>query len=121
MRPSGVVTRLALTGAAVSACALADVFRAPGLQPVTLTYVGDTILPLGVAVPFAVTVEAGGALLPQPRLDITSSDTSVVALTAGSDSLLGKRTATATLTIRLQTALLPDSAPTLVQPLRVRP
>lgn len=109
-------------GAGALACGFADVFRPPGPEPVTITYVGDTILHRDSTVPFSVVVEAGGTTLDRPRLTMWSSDTSIVDLTVGRDSLAAKsRNGTATLTIRLEHSILTDSAPTLAQSLRVQP
>jgi len=52
---------------------------------------------------------------------MTSSDTSVLDLTAGQDSLWAKRNGTATLTIRVESSIVTDSAPTLAQLLKVLP
>ena len=124
MRASHAVTWLALmvpSGIAALGCGLADVFRPAGLESVTLAYVGDTLLAAGDTVWFTVTVQADGVPLAQPRLRITSSDTSVIGLTGGLDSLIARNRGTATLTMRLESSILSDTAPTLVQPLRVRP
>jgi len=124
MRPSHAVTRLALTGfggIAALACGLSDVFRSSGLEAVALTSVGDTVLTLGDTVPFSVTVEAAGIRLSQPHLRAMSSDTARIALTAGLDSLIARRQGTAALTIQVESSMLTDTAPTLVQPLRVKP
>jgi len=119
------VVRLALTvvgGMAALACGFADVFRPAGPEPVTITYVGATTLHRDSTVPFSVVVEIGGGPLQAPRLRMTSSDTSVFDLTAGQDSLVAKsRNGTATLTIRLENSILPDSGPTLAQSIRVLP
>ena len=71
--------------------------------------------------PFGVVVAAGGTQLDQPHLALTSSDTGVFVVTAGQDSLFAKKVGTATLTIRLESSLLTDSAATLVQLLKVLP
>ena len=123
MRPSHAVTRLALTvtsGIAALACGLSDVFRSPGIERVTLTYQGPICIPVDSTEPFTVVVEAGSVRLSQPRLGITSSDSSVVEVTPGLDSLRGKKSGQATLTIRLQSSILTDTAPTLAEVLRVR-
>src|SRR5438067_287857 len=83
--------------------------------------VGDTILRRDSTVPFRVVVEAGGDQLPRPRLRTTSSDTSIVELTAGQDSLWAKRNGTATLIIQVESSILTDSVPTLTQSLKVLP
>ena len=125
MLPAYSVVRLALTvvgGMGALACGFADVFRPAGLERVTIVYVGDTVLHRDSTVPFGVVVEARGKPLDGPHLTMWSSDTSVFDLTAGRDSLAAKSNiATATLMIRLESSILADSAPTLAQPLRVRP
>src|SRR2546422_11542748 len=92
MLPAHPVVRLALTvvgGMAVLACGFADVFRPAGPEPVTITYVGDTILHRDSTVPFSILVEAGGGPLPAPHLRVTSSDTTIFDVTAGGGLLLG--------------------------------
>ena len=125
MVPARLVVRVALTvvgGMAALACGFADVFRPAGPEAVTITYVGDTILHRDSTVPFSVVVDARGTLLDRPHLTMWSSDTSVFDLTAGRDSLVAKSgISTATLMIRLESSILIDSAPTLAQPIKVRP
>ncbi len=124
MRPPRSAVRLALgvvTGAVALACGFADVFRPAGPEAVTITYVGDTILHRDSTVPFSVVVEAKGGPVSAPRLSLTSSDTSIFDLTAGQDSVWAKRNGTATLTIRVESSILTDSAPTLAQSLKVLP
>jgi len=126
MRPSRAALRLVLavllTVPAV-ACGLVDVFQSSGAQAVTLVYQGDAFIRLDSTIAFAVVVQVGGATLSRPHLRITLSDTSIVALTPGADSLIGRKTGNATLTARLESAMLADSAtaPTLAQALHVRP
>ena len=125
MLPARPIVRAGLTvvgGIAALACGFADVFRPAGPEPVTITYVGVTTLHRDSTVAFSVVVEVGGGTLQAPRLRMTSSDTSVFDLTAGQDSLVAKsRNGTATLTIRLESSILPDSGPTLAQSIRVLP
>ena len=124
MRPSRSAVRLTLAvviGAAALTCGFADVFRPAGPEAVTITYVGDTILRRDSTVPFRVVVEAGGDQLPRPRLRTTSSDTSIVELTAGQDSLWAKRNGTATLIIQVESSILTDSVPTHTQSIKVLP
>jgi hypothetical protein len=123
MELSPVVTRLTFVvaaGMAALACGLADVFKSPGLESVVVKYQGDTVLTRGTTVPFTVTVAAGGVVLNQPRLSVVSSDTTIVRVT-GRDSLVARRVGPVTLMIQLESSFLTDSAPTLAQPLRVRP
>lgn len=112
---------LALGGIAGVGCGLAEVFASTGLEPVVLAYQGDTVVALGTTVPFSVIVQAGGATLAQPNLVVTSSDDARLTVTPGQDSLRAVGLGKATLTIRLESSILTDSAPTLLQPIRVRP
>lgn len=124
MRPPRSWTLRALTllaAIAAPACGLSDVFSSPGLESVVLTYQGDTVLTVGDSVPFTVTVTVDGARVAHPRLQIVSSNPTVVALSAGQDSLFAQAQGKDTLTVRLQSSILTDSAPALIQPLHVRP
>lgn len=86
-----------------------------------ITYQGDTLLTVGDTVPVTITVAVGGTPIPHPRLQVTSSSPTVLAVSAGQDSLVALAQGKDTLTVRLQSSILTDSAPTLIQPLRVRP
>ena len=126
MRPSRAVSRLVLAvllAMAAVACGLVDVFQSSGAEAVTLVYQGDAFIRLDSTVAFSVVVQVEGATLSRPHLSITSSDTSIVALTPGRDSLIGRKTGNATLTIRLESSMLTDpaTAPALAQALHVRP
>ena len=126
MRPSRSVTRLALTvvgGMAFLACGLGDVFSSTGPEAVSVIYQGPIEVIRDSTVGFTVIVEAGGAPLSEPRLRITSSDEATVALILGQDSLRGVKVGTATLTIRLESSLFPDTAiaPKVTQQISVKP
>ena len=126
MRPSRAVSRLVLAvllAMAAVACGLVDVFQSSGAEAVTLVYQGDAFIRLDSTVAFAIVVQVEGATLSRTHLSITSSDTSIVALTPGGDSLIGRKTGNATLMIRLESSMLTDSAtaPALAQALHVRP
>ena len=125
MLPARPIVRVGLTvvgGIAALACGFADVLRPAGPEPVTIIYVGDTVLHRDSTVPFSILVAAGGTPLDQPHLTLWSSDTSVFDLTAGRDALTAKSSiASAKLMIRLQSSILTDSAPTLAQSIKVRP
>jgi len=107
------------TGLAAGACGLSGVFEAPGTHQVTLTYGGASTLTVGTTVAAAVTVEADGVPVSDPRLWFVSSDPSVVRVAAG-DSLVPLKIGQATLTISLVDAIFTDSLPTITQPLRVQ-
>ncbi len=124
MQPSRNVRRLALVvGAALApvACNLADVFKSPGVEPVVISYTGDTVLTRGTTVPLAIVVLAGGVAVPEPRLSVASMDTTLVGVTPGQDSLIALKIGPDTLTITFFSSMLTDSARTLLQPVRVKP
>lgn len=106
--------------AALAACRLPDAFAAPGLEPVVLTYLSDTALTQGTTVALVIAVSVNGVPVPNPRLTLSSSDTTIVAITAAGDSLAARALGRAVLTVRLESSVLTDSLPTLAQPLRVK-
>jgi len=114
------VALAALGGVAAGACGLQDVFRPAGLKNVVVRYVGDTVLKVGMRVAPVVTVEADGAPVPNPRLVLSSSDTTVLALTSIGDTLVACRPGGALLTIRLISSMVTDSAPTAQDSIRVQ-
>src|SRR5438445_11397910 len=73
-RPSVRMSWTVVGGLAALACGFADVFRRAGPEPVTITYVGDTILHRDSTVAFSVAVEAQGAPLDRPRLKMRSEE-----------------------------------------------
>jgi hypothetical protein len=101
-----------ICAAAVTACALGDLLSGPQERAVVVTYVGDTTLDVGDTIPVAVTVLVDGDTLPNPRLSVTSDNTSVVAVLAGGDSVTALARGTARLTIRFVSAILTESVPT---------
>ena len=101
-------------------CGFGDLFRAAGPRDVVIQYVGDSILAVGDSLPFAFTVFANGVPLPAPALTVESSDTTIVAFTAGRDSLIGVSTGGVTLTARLFDPAFTDSLPTRDVRVRVR-
>ncbi len=114
-----VAASIGLAGS--GACRLPDAFAAPRLEPVVLTYLGDTLPSVGTTIPAVIGVSVNGVAVPNPRLSLTSSDTTILAVSAGGDSLAARSLGRVTLTVRLESSVLTDSLPTLDQPLRVRP
>jgi hypothetical protein len=114
------VALAALGGLAAGACGLADVFRPAGLKNVVVRYVGDTLLRVGMRVAPAVTVEADGAPVPNPRLVFSSSNTLVLALTPVGDTLAACRVGGVLLTVRFISSMVTDSAPTAQDSIHVQ-
>jgi len=103
-------------------CGFADIFRSAGLEPVQIVYQGDSTPVRDTTIPFSIIVQVGGEPLDRPRLEISSSDTTVFTLTPSGDSIhTGSRVTKAVLTVRLLSSILTDSAPTLSQNIHVKP
>ena len=109
------------TGIVVVSCGFADLFNSAKIGDIAVIYTGPTIVTVGDTVPVSVTVIAGGTPFTGGRLWITSSDTSIIALSARSDTLFARDNGTDTLTIRVVASIFTDSFPTLVQQVRVQP
>jgi hypothetical protein len=106
---------------AIGGCGLADLFRADSIGDVSVTYTGPDVVNVGDTIPLSVNVTAGGAPMTDVLLWITSSDTSLIALSARSDTFYAKDHGNATLTIRVVTSIFTDTFPTLEQHIRVQP
>jgi hypothetical protein len=122
MRPAPPSSRIA--GFVLAAVALAgcDLLSTPGLEDVTLEYIGCTRLPRDTTAAFSVIVRAAGAVVPDPRLDITSSDPSILVVVPPGDSIRSlDQNGTSTLTIRFLSSWFTDSIPTLAQNVQVNP
>ena len=103
----------------VVGCGLAEVFGSPQVGNVVLTYTGPTTVYVNDTIPVAVNVTVAGASVPNPHLSITSSNTSIIALSARSDTLIARGRGFDTLTIKLVASIFTDSFPTILQQIRV--
>lgn len=110
-----------VTGIAVLACGIADLFNSAKIGDITVVYTGPEVLTIGDTVPVSVSVTAGGTPFTDARLWITSSDTTVIALSARSDTLFARDNGLDTLTIRVVASIFTDTFPTILQPIRVNP
>ena len=117
MRGVALVTASAAL-VAVLACAAFDSSR---VEPVVLSWASDTVLTHDSTVALVIGVSANGVPIPNPRLAVSSSDTTVVRVNAAGDSLFANGLGRASITVRLESSVLTDSLPTLIQSLRVRP
>jgi len=105
--------------AVVVACGLADVVGSPGRTTFRFLFGADSVLVAGASVAPDIVVEVNGEPLPHPRLLLTSLDPTILAVTAGGDSLVALAWGTARLTVRLESALAPSPAPADTVQLRV--
>jgi hypothetical protein len=102
-------------------CGFADLFDSGKIGDVVIAYSGPTVVSEGDTVPISVTVTVGGTPLANSLLWVTSSDTSIIALSSRSDTLFARNKGFDTLTIRVVASIFTDSFPTLLQPIRVQP
>jgi hypothetical protein len=107
--------------AVIAACGLRDLLSEPRVAKVVLTYTGPTTLDLADTLPVAVSVRVDGRAEPDPRLRVSSSDTSVIGVLPTGDSIAARARGTATLTIRFASSLLTESVPAITVNLRVSP
>jgi hypothetical protein len=114
------VALAALGGLAAGACGFADVFRPAGLNDVVVTYCGDTLLAVGAREAAVVVVAANGATIRNPRLSLSSSDTTVLALTPSGDTLVARTLGHVLLTIQLVSSMVTGTAPSAQDSIRVK-
>jgi|SRR5438128_1021651 len=108
-RSLALVALAALGWVAAGGCGLPDVFRPTGVKDVVITYEGDTVLKVGQRLAPIVSVKADGVLVPDLRLLFSSSDTTILGLTPVGDTLVGCRTGSVLLSIRLVSSMVTDS------------
>ncbi len=111
-RSLALVALAALGGVAAGACGLPDVFRPVGLKDVVIRYIGDSALKTGQRLAPIVSITADGVPVPNVRLVFSSSDTTILGLTAVGDTLVACRAGNALLTIRLVSSMVTDPSPT---------
>jgi hypothetical protein len=114
---------LLATGVWLAAVGGCSAFAGSRVEPVLVTYLGDTVLIRGTRVAAVIAVTVNGAPLPNTRLALSSSDPTILVVTAGGDSLAALKVGVVTLSVRgsVESSILTDSLPTLAQSLRVRP
>jgi hypothetical protein len=106
----------------LAGCGFGDLFRAPGpADGVVFVFQSDTILSVGDTVPLVVSVIADGQTLADPRIVISSTDTTRLALTPAGDRLIGVRQGLASLEVRLIGSVITGDPPDTVQRVRVTP
>ena len=115
----GTAATLLFVAAAGLTCDAGQALAPAGAEPVVLAYAGPTSIALGDTIALAVVVERDGVPLDAPRLVVASSDSTVLAVRAGGDSLVALRRGVATLALRLPSAILPDGGEAIEQPIRV--
>lgn len=113
---------LTLSGALLLvACGLGDVFTSPGIGDVVLAYTGPTAMSVDDRAAIAVSVTVAGGTIPNPRVFVESSDSTILTVTPGGDSIVAVSRGFDTLTIRYVASIFTDSFPTLRQQVRVIP
>lgn len=109
------------TGIVLVSCGFADLLDSGKIGDVAIAYSGPEVVNVGDTIPISVTVTAGGAPLTGALLWVTSSDTSLISLSARSDTLFARGKGVDTLIIRVVASIFTDSFPTLKQQVRVLP
>jgi len=118
---AGIALRI-LASLMLAGCGFGEVFKAPGpAAGVVFIFQSDTTLAVGDTVPFVVAVVAEGEILANPRLVVTSLDTTRLILTPSGDALIGISQGKADLEVRLVGSMITGPAPDTIHPFRVRP
>jgi len=113
----GILVSLQLVG-----CGFGDLFRSPGpADDVLFVFQSDTLLDVGDTVPLVVAVIADGRMLRNPRMAISSSDTTRLALTPAGDAVIGVRQGVVDLAVRLVGSVITGEPPDTLQRFRVAP
>jgi hypothetical protein len=110
----------ALGAAAILGCGFGDLFRAAGPRNISLSYQGDSVIAIGDSTPFSILISADGAPVAGAVLSLSSSDTTVVTLSAMGDTIRGVGIGSARVTARLESPMFTDTLPTLHVRIRVR-
>jgi hypothetical protein len=119
----GTAVRIGVLATALlglAGCGFGDLFRTAGPRTITIDYTGSSIIVIGSPAPFTFTVTADGVPVPNPRLSLESSDTSIFIINSTRDSLIPLQFGSATLTARLNDPAFTDSIPALDVHIRVR-
>src|SRR5260221_12138350 len=90
------------------------VLKGPGPAAVSFVFT-DTLLTNGSSVPLVVGVIAGGVTQQHPNLIAFTYNPNVVGVSAGDDSLIARRTGTASINIRFQSTLRAATADTVMR------
>jgi hypothetical protein len=113
------VAALAIGASLVVGCGFDAVLKSPGPAAVSFVF-SDTVLTVGTTVPLVLTVIAGGVPQAHPNLIMFTYNPSVIGVTAGDDSLVGRRSGTDSINIRFQSTLRTSVDDTVIA-IRVHP
>ena len=123
-RPHRSLRAIARVAAIVTVCATCDAPTAledPGVRPVELTWLGDTVLVAGSSQPLNVNVTVDGEPYAYPRFSLVSSDTTIVGIAGDGTTLEARRLGSARVTVHLRSAALPSAPPSLERVIIVAP
>ncbi len=95
----------------LSTCDMANVLSTPKQRKVVLSLQSDSTLVQASSTKPAVQVTIDGAPMLDPQVRLVSSDTTVIAISAGGDSLIARKLGRAIITASLEGTLLPTPLP----------
>src|SRR5687768_348876 len=102
-------------------CHVTDVTAPARVEPVRMTFAGDSVIVLGTRALPRVEATTNGVPLAGPHIRLESSDTSVLGISAAGDSVVAKRLGHATLTAFLESSLFPSPPPAVARTVYVVP
>lgn len=102
-------------------CHVADVTGPASARDVKIAIEGDSNVVMGARALPVVRATAHGDPIVRPRIRLLSSDTMVLAISSGGDSVVGRKLGSVTLTAFLESSLFPDAPPAATRTVRVVP
>lgn len=102
-------------------CHVSDVTGPATVRDIQLAISGDSVVVMGAQALAVVRATSAGKPVTRPRIQLVSSDTMILAVSADGDSVVGRALGTATLTAQLQNSLFPDPPPSTSRIVRVVP
>ena len=111
LRPLRAILTYASLVLILSTCDMANVLSTPKQRKVVLSFQSDSTLVQASSTKPAVQVTIDGAPMLDPQVRLASSDTTVIAISAGGDSLIARKLGRAIITASLEGTLLPTPLP----------
>lgn len=124
-RPAGSALRrscsILLLALVAANCHVADVTAPARVEPVRLSFAGDSFVVMGTRAYPLVSATVGETPLASSRIRLHSSDTTVLALSGTGDSVIARRLGRATLTAFVESSLFPAIGPSVARTVFVVP
>ena len=85
----GAVRHLGFTAILLSACSFGDLFKSAGPGAVQFVWTGDSVVAVGAAMPFQVTLRVDGIPAATPVVRVAIPDSAKISFASTRDSIMG--------------------------------